>query len=193
MTIVLLVIILLLLVVIITMMVSGWPGRERMEIEKIGSISRREMAEYHGESIRLLQTIRTEVEDAIQESFDREMGTFVRDDGVAQVLPQRLDGSVAENNPKKRTVKRGRANVGEVVTASGDRIDESAANALLRARQISLFPEEAQPVTSVSYIGDEDMGKELEKHDIEAMEKIHVTIHDDIPDIDDIPDVDDVK
>lgn len=75
MTIVLLVIILLLLAGIVAMMVTGWPGRERAEIEKTGNALRREMAEHRGESIQLLHSIRIDLEETLRETIERELAT----------------------------------------------------------------------------------------------------------------------
>ena len=78
MTTVLLLIILILLVAVLVLMFTVWPARQRVEIEKAVSGLRREMAEHQGNSVRLIQTIRNDVEDAVQESLEREMGDFMR-------------------------------------------------------------------------------------------------------------------
>jgi hypothetical protein len=73
---ILLSIVILLLAAIIAMMVTGWPGREREELERTGNTLRREMAEHRSESIQLLHAIRIEVEDSVKESIEREMANF---------------------------------------------------------------------------------------------------------------------
>ena len=172
-TIVLLVVILLLLAVIIAMMVTGWPGRQRAEIEKTVSVLRREMAEHRGDSIRLMQSIRTEVEDAVQEALDREM-TFQRSITVP-------------------------AGPGSKEGAAGNSKENGAvsANTEKPVRQMSLFQQQAESRQPVSSETPEETPEEPEpdakETDAEPMEKVQAVLHDDIPDIEDIQDLEDVK
>ena len=168
-TIVLLVVILLLLAVIIAMMVTGWPGRQRAEIEKTVSVLRREMAEHRGDSIRLMQSIRTEVEDAVQEALDREM-TFQRSITVP-------------------------AGPGSKEGAAGNSKENGAvsANTEKPVRQMSLFQEQAEPRQPVSSETPEEPEPDAKEADAEPMEKVQAVLHDDIPDIEDIQDLEDIK
>ena len=168
-TIVLLVVILLLLAVIIAMMVTGWPGRQRAEIEKTVSVLRREMAEHRGDSIRLMQSIRTEVEDAVQEALDREM-TFQRSITVP-------------------------AGPGSKEGAAGNSKENGAvsANTEKPVRQMSLFQQQAEPRQPVSSETPEEPEPDAKEADAEPMEKVQAVLHDDIPDIEDIQDLEDIK
>lgn len=179
MTIVLLLIILILLVVIVVLMFTVWPRRQRTGIEKAFSALRREMAEQRGDSIRLMQAIRNEVEDAVRETLDREMTTFVRSSGHPQTSLQRPDAGAPESSLESTMEGLG-ANIGD----TGDAFSYS--------EQLSLF-EQPKPVSPTSSVRDEETGTEPQEPNTEEMEKIHIIIEDDIPDVDDMPDLDDTK
>ena len=181
-TIILLVVILLLLAVIIVMMVTGWPGRERAEIERTGSELRREMAEQRAESIRLMQTIRNEVEDAIQESFNHQLSAY-----VSAGRPPRFSRHhppAAEHGSEEETA--GEAGKTIPSTPDPEKLKE----------QMSLFQEQVKPDLSVLPNGSEEAGKEPEETEAgetgdESMERVEAVLHDDIPDIEDIQDFED--
>ncbi len=81
-TILLFCLILILQCLIIALMVTGWPGHGRAEIEKAAASLRRELVEQHAESIRVLHAIRIEVEDSVRESIERELADKVRTRGA---------------------------------------------------------------------------------------------------------------
>ena len=143
-TTVLLIIILLLLIAIVAMIVTGWPGREREEIEKTGNALRREMAEHRAESIQLLHAIRIEVEDSVRESIEREMAGFGSKGG-------RSRGS--RSSVSSRALSKPRAYQAGSVAASDELpsiVEEDGADygidmAVIEIRQLPLFPEISEP------------------------------------------------
>ncbi|RNA65044.1 hypothetical protein CR163_007275 [Prosthecochloris sp. ZM_2] len=169
MTTFLLVIILLLLIAIIVMIVTGWPGRERAGIEQAVSELRREMAEYRGDSIRLMQAIRTEVEDAVEESLARNMPPVRQSPAVARRLADTKGRNGAEQHETRQ-----------------------ARRQQVPAEQLALFAddgggkESSKPVKQPSDDCPEGTGSGDSAS--EEMERIDVII-DDIPDIDDIQDL----
>ncbi|WP_287371824.1 hypothetical protein [Prosthecochloris sp.] len=176
---ILLLIILMLLVFILAMMFTVLPRRQHAEIEKAVSALRREMAEYRGDSMRLMQAIRNEVEDAVQESLDREVADFMRSRGRSAVPPPCSEVPVCEGK-SAGSVKEGKKNAqGQGGTAK-------------YSTQLSLF-EQTGPVASVSSAEKEKVDKMPDEPESEEMERIQVIIDDDIPDIDDIPDLEDIK
>jgi hypothetical protein len=137
--IILLVIILLLLVAIVAMMVSGWPGRERAEIERVGNSLRREMAELRAESIRLLHAIRIEVEDSVKESIEREMAGYGSRGGRSRG-PKKTPKPVSEDS----AAMSGMAGAPQLIEA--EPFDDATADTALAARQLLLFGEPPVPV-----------------------------------------------
>jgi FtsZ-interacting cell division protein ZipA len=143
-TTILLIIILLLLIAIVAMIVTGWPGREREEIEKTGNALRREMAEHRAESIQLLHAIRIEVEDSVRESIEREMAGFGSKGG-------RSRGSRSSGSSKG--ISKPRAQQAGLVAASDElpsMVEEDGADygfdvSVIEARQLPLFPESPEP------------------------------------------------
>jgi hypothetical protein len=150
MTIVLLFIILLLLAGIVTMMLTGWPGRERAEIERSGNALRREMAEHRGESIQLLHSIRIDLEETLREIIEREMA-------IHTIKSGRYRGSGASRSsgrqsrpaqPRESTV----AGSGEWAETTGVdclMVQESGTGyggeeAFIEPLQLLLFPEPAE-------------------------------------------------
>ncbi|UZJ42395.1 hypothetical protein OO006_05405 [Prosthecochloris sp. SCSIO W1101] len=179
---ILLLIILMLLVFILAMMFTVLPKRQHAEIEKAVSALRREMAEYRGDSMRLMQAIRNEVEEAVQESLDREVADFMRGRGRSAVPSACSDTPVSPACEGKSDglVKEGKTNV------------QGQGGTVRCSRQLSLF-EQTGPVAPVSSAEKEKMDKKPDVSESEEMERIHVIIDDDIPDIDDIPDLEDIK
>ena len=72
----LLILIVVLLIGLIAMMLIGWPGRERKEIEKTGRELRRELAQHRADSIQLLHAMRIDLEESIRESLERQFESF---------------------------------------------------------------------------------------------------------------------
>lgn len=155
--IVLLAVIILLLAFIIAMLLTGWPGRQRDEMERIGNSLRREMAEQRSDNLQLMKAIRIVIEDAVRESVEKEM---------MAVAPR---GRSRRNSRKKiqEAVDLG----SESFIAGDEDADNGSYESPLQAMQISLFSEmpDASP----------DKTKERE---LEA-ETIHMGYVDDIPDV----------
>ena len=177
---VLLLIILILLVAVIILMFTIWPRRQRAEIEKAISGLRREMAEHRGDSIRLMQVIRNEVEDAVQEVLEHEMTDYFRRGSGSQATLQRSRNASADPGLQEAS-----GSSGENIAASPDAED--------RAQQMSLFQERAKGGKPLSSEAAEESETETKETDAEPMEKVQAVLHDDIPDIDDIPDLEDTK
>ena len=184
-TTILLIIILLLLIAIVAMIVTGWPGREREEIEKTGNALRREMAEHRAESIQLLHAIRIEVEDSVRESIEREMAGFGSKGGRSR--GSRSSGS-------SRALSKPRAHQAGLVAASDElpsMVEEDGADygyeaGVMETRQLPLFPESpvradapaiaVAPVPSASEVAPDD--------DVPPPEVIRIGyMFDDIPDV----------
>ena len=148
-TTILLIIILLLLIAVVAMVVTGWPGRERAEIEKTGNALRREMAEHRADSIQLLHAIRIEVEDSVRESIEREMAGYGSKGG-------RSRGSRGAGAPRASAKPRPQQAGHEVVLNELTSMvyEESAEYAaevpVIDTMQLPLFPEKAEPVQNVA-------------------------------------------
>ena len=122
--------VILLLLVIIAMLATGWPGRQREEIERLGNSLRREILEQRGDSLQLMKSIRIVVEDAVRESVDKEM---------AAAAPR--------SRPRKNSRAKS-AQTADPVAAQATVEEEDADNgtqlSVLQAMQISLFPEKSE-------------------------------------------------
>ena len=121
----LLCVIVFLLLVIIAMLATGWPGKEREEIEQLGNSLRRQMAEQRGDNLQLMKSIRIIVEDAVKESVEKEM---------------------AAAPPRGRSRKSARAKAQETETVqepvvAEEEPDNGSQLTVLQAMQIPLFPE----------------------------------------------------
>ena len=178
----LLLIILVLLIAVIIMMFTVWPRRQRAEMEKAVSALRREMAEHRGDSIRLMQAIRNEVEDTVKESLEHEMTDFFGR-GVSKASFHRPVNTAAQQGSKEEIGNNLEENIAATVGPENS------------AEQMSLFQEQAKskqqrPSETPEKLEPETVTKET---NIEPMERVQAVLHDDIPDIDDIPDLDDVK
>ena len=172
---ILLIIILVLLVAILVMMFAVIPARQRAEIEKAVSALRREMAEHRGDSIRLIQTVRNEVEDAVQESLEREMTSF-----------QRFIIASAEAAPKEGAAGNSEENIAAATEAEN------------QAQQMSLFQQKAGSGQQVPSEASEEPEPDepeddAEESEAEPMERVQADLHDDIPDVDDLPDIEECK
>ncbi|MCG8342584.1 MAG: hypothetical protein MI684_07090 [Chlorobiales bacterium] len=179
---ILLLIILIVLVVIVVLMFTVWPRRQSAEIEKAVSALRREMAEHRGDSIRLVQAIRNEVEDAVLETLQHEITDLFRR-GAGQTSFQRPIDASADPASKKRTTEN-----------SAQRIEVSM-SAEKPARQMSLFQEQTKSKQLASSETPEESKPDgdTKDADTEPMERVQAVLHDDIPDIDDLPDLEDSK
>ncbi len=136
----LLCVIVFLLLVIIAMLATGWPGKEREEIEQLGNSLRRQMAEQRGDNLQLMKSIRIIVEDAVKESVEKEMAT----------VP-----------PRGRSRKSARAKAQEAaetvtdVVVADEEPDNGAQLSVLQTMQIPLFPEKTatdSPATELETI-----------------------------------------
>lgn len=180
----LLLIIMILLAAVIILMFTVWPRRQRAEIEKAVSALRREMAEHRGDSIRLMQAIRNEVEDTVQEVLEHEMTDYFRRGTPAQTSFQRAATTSADT-----------------VSAEGERMTQREGDTVAPAKenvaqQMSLFQqrvESKRPAFSESPEEHKEQVPDTKQADAEPMEKVQAVLHDDIPDIDDLPDIEDVK
>lgn len=161
--IVLLVVIVLLLAVIIAILVTGWPGRQREEIDRLGNSLRREMAEQRSESLQLMKSLRIVVEDAVKESVEKEMASSRPRSGRARK-------SASSKASDAATVQ-------EAVVSEGEP-DNGCQLSVLQAMQISLFPE--SPAASVAQPAS---GEALAEKAAEP-ETIHMGFVDDIPEVD---------
>jgi FtsZ-interacting cell division protein ZipA len=165
---ILLIVIVLLLAVIIVMLVTGWPGRQKEEIERLGNSLRREMAEQRSDNLQLMKAIRIVIEDAVRESVEREMAAAA---------------------PKGRT-KRGRSKASQVTdstvateAAEEEVSDDSSNESPLQAIQISLFPANNSTNPVVPVRKSPPVEKAAEKQPDSEPETIHMGYVDDIPDV----------
>lgn len=162
----LLAVIVLLLLVIIAMLLTGWPGRQREELERVGNSLRREMAEHRAESIRMMNAIRITVEDSIQESVEREM---------------------AAARPRSRSRRAPAKAVPTVVPGSVDAAQdndvavEESVQSVLEARQISIFDQMAAEMQASSESMPADMAVVPATS---AASSAPVIGDDDLPDVD---------
>jgi len=160
------VIIILLLLLVIAMLATGWPGRQQVEMERIGNSLRREMAEQRSDNLQLMKAVRMVIEDAVRESVECEMAVLA---------------------PKGRS-KRGRSKASQVADsavatgAAEDEVpDESSSETPLQVIQIPLFPEKPQIDTAVP-LKQPATGETVAENAAES-ETIHMGFVDDIPDV----------
>lgn len=192
MTTVLLLIILILLFAVLVLMFTVWPARQRAEIEKAVSGLRREMAEHQGNSVRLIQTIRNDVEDAVQESLEREMGDFMRS-GAHAPAPLRRS-VVTQSSAGQDEVSSGfSANASDTPLSGRAGVSREAVEVQRQSLQLSLFmPQPPLPASSASPHPVPEVSVPVSVvTSAEEMEKVHAVLHDDIPDMGDLPDIDD--
>ncbi|NTU67386.1 MAG: hypothetical protein HGB02_00750 [Chlorobiaceae bacterium] len=158
--IVLLCMVILLLAFVIAMIVTGWPGRDREEIERSGNALRREMAEHRSESIQLLHAIRIEVEDSVKESIEREMAGYA--------------GRGRSRASKAKKVVETRDPVREPDETDG--FEEPVSVSILADRQLPLFgdPPHGEPIPA-------PVPAQLQEPEPET---VFVGYVDDIPDVD---------
>ncbi|MEI7707562.1 MAG: hypothetical protein WCI90_04775 [Chlorobium sp.] len=171
----LLIVIVVLLVGVLALMLSGWPGRERKEIEKTGRELRRELAQHRADSVQLLHAMRMELEESVRETLEQEFASFEK---MNQRVPSRQKKSLAAQQGKSSRQEEDENESGESVDdLSLKRSKASRFHQSERERQFPLFEEK----------------KELEKIELEETEFVasQVFLDDDIPDIEhDLPDDD---
>ncbi|RXK81586.1 hypothetical protein EST62_11565 [Chlorobaculum sp. 24CR] len=165
--IILLTLIVLLLATIIAMLVTGWPGKQKEEMERLGNGLRREMAEQRSDSLQLMKVIRIEIEEAVRESVERE---------IAAVLSKGRSRKAA----RKRAQEADAGSALEAVAADGG-AENSNYEKPLHAVQIPLFTEKhhakASPPEPLQVAPDI-----AGEHEPEA-ETIDMGYIDDIPDV----------
>jgi hypothetical protein len=60
----------------LAMILTGWPGIERKEIEKTGQDLRRELAQHRADSLQFLQAMRADLEEFVREALDQKLDSF---------------------------------------------------------------------------------------------------------------------
>ncbi len=163
--IVLMIVIILLLGVIIAMLVTGWPGHQREEVEQIGNNLRREMSELRSDSLQLMKAIRIEIEDAVRESVEREMAAAAprgRSRRTSRKKVQEVDSGSVPNS------------------AAAEEADNGSYESPLQTMQISLFSEKptaAEPPKTVAAVPEKPVAPQPKA------ETIYMGYIDDLPDV----------
>ncbi|AAM72657.1 MAG TPA: hypothetical protein DEB17_01540 [Chlorobaculum sp.] len=162
----LLAVIILLLLVIITMLATGWPGKQREEVERLGNSLRREILEQRSGNLQLMKSLRIVIEDAVRESVEKEM---------MAVAPR---GRSRRNSRKKiqEAVDLG----SELFIAGDEDADNGSYESPLQAMQLSLFSEMTERVQAAA-VPDASPDKTKEREP--EGETIHMGYVDDIPDV----------
>jgi hypothetical protein len=158
--------VILLLLVIIAMLATGWPGRQREEIERLGNSLRREMAEQRSDNLQLMKAIRIVIEDAVKESVERE---------VASSRPRSGRSRKAASSKAQDA-----ATVRECVAAE-EEPDNGTQLSALQAMQISLFPDKTPTADMVET--SQTVSAEPSAEKTPEPETIHMGFVDDIPEI----------
>ncbi len=166
----LLIVIVVLLIGVLALMLTGWPGRERKEIEKTGRELRRELAQHRADSVQLLLAMRMELEESVRETLEQEFASF-----------EKLNQRVSTRNKKSPAAQQGKSSKQEEEeNESGEGLDDfsmkrsrgSRFQNLESGRQFPLFQDTKQLEETVYIASD-------------------VFLDDDIPDIEhDLPDDD---
>ncbi|NTV05508.1 MAG: hypothetical protein HGA59_03250 [Chlorobiaceae bacterium] len=76
MTTALLIAVFLMLAALLAMILTGWPGIERKEIEKTGQDLRRELAQHRADSLQFLHAMRMELEETVRETLEQNLDSF---------------------------------------------------------------------------------------------------------------------
>jgi hypothetical protein len=76
MIIALLIIIVLLLIGVVALLVTGWTLTETNDIERTGQDIRRELAQQRADTVRLLHSMRIELEDSLREVIEQKFDSF---------------------------------------------------------------------------------------------------------------------
>jgi hypothetical protein len=61
---------------ILAMILTGWPGIERKEIEKTGQDLRRELAQHRADSLQFLQAMRADLEESVRETLEQKLDSL---------------------------------------------------------------------------------------------------------------------
>jgi FtsZ-interacting cell division protein ZipA len=157
-------VIVVLLLVIIAMLVTGWPGRQREEMERLANALRREMAEQRSDSLQLMKSLRIVVEDAVKESVEKEL-------------------AAAAPRGRSRKGSRAKAQDAGIIpepVATEEEPDNGHNETPLQAMQIPLFPEKS--VTTQSLAANEASSENASSTQSEP-DTIHMGFVDDIPDV----------
>ncbi len=171
----LLIVVVILLIGVLALMLIGWPGRERKEMEKTGRELRRELAQHRADSIQLLHAMRMELEESVRETLEQEFASFEK---MNQRASSRQKKSTATLQGKSSKQEEEESESGESVDDitmkrnKGSRFHQSESE-----RQFPLFEEKKEP----------------EKMELDETEFVasQVFLDDDIPDIEhDLPDDD---
>ena len=72
----LLIAVIVMLAALLAMILTGWPGIERKEIEKTGQDLRRELAQHRADSLQFLQAMRVELEESVRETIEQKLDSF---------------------------------------------------------------------------------------------------------------------
>ena len=175
MIITLLIVIVLLLISVLALMLTGWPGRERKEIEKTGRELRRELAQHRSDSIQLLHAMRMELEESVRETLEQEFASF-----------EKMNQRVSSRQKKSAAAQQGKSSKQEEEESeSGEGVDELSMKRLKGSRFHQSESERQFPLFHER--------KELEMKETEETEFVasQVFLDDDIPDIEhDLPDDD---
>lgn len=161
----LLIVIVVLLVSVLALMLIGWPGRERKEIEKTGRELRRELAQHRADSVQFLHAMRMELEESIRETLEQEFASF-----------EKLNQRASSRQKKSPATQQGTSSRQEEEEIEGlddlsmKRSKSSRFHLSERKQQLPLF-QEKKPVEETEFIASQ------------------VFLDDDIPDIEhDLPD-----
>lgn len=183
MTTALLIAVFLMLAALIAMILTGWPGIERKEIEKTGQDLRRELAQHRADSLQFLHAMRVELEESVRETLEQKLDSF----GAMNVQTSSRRRKYSPPPQKTNEEPEGKVLNG-VLAGSADFAEKYKPEACFQEpeRQLLLFPEQTQP----------------ERAEPEREESIRIPVfdQDDLPDVsacklilecndDDIPDV----
>ena len=139
MIITLLIVIVVLLIGVLALMLTGWPGRERKEIEKTGRELRRELAQHRSDSIQLLHAMRMELEESVRETLEQEFASFEKMNQRASSRQKKSPASQQGKSSKQEEEDNGSGEGDEEITmkrSKGSRFHQSESE-----RQFPLFHE----------------------------------------------------
>jgi FtsZ-interacting cell division protein ZipA len=179
MTTVLLIAIVVLLLAILALLVTGWPGRERKEIEEIGRELRRELAQQRADSVQLLHAMRIELDESLRETLEQKLDSLATF-GSRSPNRRKKQVSVQPQNPlhAEEEVEDGYEEDGQPSRRNGHVTKSAAVD-----RQLLLFAGVPEGQKS-------EQAAPLEIPPAKAATSFTCDI-DDIPDIADLPDIED--
>jgi len=163
----LLIVIVVLLIGVLALMLTGWPGRERQEIEKTGRELRRELAQHRADSVQFLHAMRIELEESVRDTLEQEFASI---EMTAQRAPSR--------QKKSSSAQRGMPSKLDEQGSDGEAVDGLSKK---RSKNTRLqLKEKEQQVLPLPLFQNKKQMEETE-HVASAM-----FLDDDIPDIEDI-------